>query len=401
VHRPSEAEPPFGSAESAPTRAANYPGPVTDSTADDAHAGISIGEEARKLTVYFGERTRLPSGRFAADALLTVFERHGVATSILLRGIEGYGVRHHLRSDQSLSLSEDPPLVAIAVDVPDRIDAVRSDVSGLGLRGLATVERAQLVRGTGTALPAPADPGEAVKLTVYVGRAERAYRVPAFVALCDLMHRRGLSGASVFTGVDGTGGGVRQRARFFDRNVNVPAMVIAVGDGDRVSAMIPELGALLREPLFTVERIRVCKRDGTSLQSPHELPPADAAGLAFWQKMMVYTSESTVHDGAPIHRALIQKLRAGGIVRGATAIRGTWGFHGDHVPHGDSFFQLRRSVPVLTTVIDEPERITQAFDIMDELTAEHGLVTSEMVPALVSAQPERRRGGFRLAERGN
>jgi hypothetical protein len=33
-------------------------------------------------------------------------------------------------------------------------------------------------------------------------------------------------------------------------------------------------------------------------------------------------------------------------------------------------------------VIDSPERIAQAFTVVDELTAEQGLVTSETVPAL-------------------
>jgi hypothetical protein len=33
-------------------------------------------------------------------------------------------------------------------------------------------------------------------------------------------------------------------------------------------------------------------------------------------------------------------------------------------------------------VIDSAERIAAAFAVIDELTAEHGLVTSELVPAL-------------------
>jgi PII-like signaling protein len=357
--------------------------------------GLPIGEEARKLTIYFGERTRCATGGFAADRLLDLFGRHEVATSILLRGIEGFGIRHHLRTDQSLTLSEDPPLVAVAVDSTPRIEALLEDVNGLNLRGLITLERARLVRGG--SLPAGAGPREAVKLTVYVGRQERTHRVPAFVTVCDLMHRRGLSGASVFLGVDGTAHGTRQRARFFDGNDDVPLMIIAVGDGDRISAMLPELGALLQRPLFTVERVRVCKRDGVLLEQPHELPSTDSSGLALWQKISVFTSESTLHRGAPIHRSLVRGLRAAGTARGATVIRGIWGFHGNHPPHGDRLLQVRRSVPVGTIVVDEPDRIARSFPLIDEITAEHGLVTSEMVPALLSAQPDRRRGGFRLA----
>ena len=66
---------------------------------------------------------------------------------------------------------------------------------------------------------------------------------------------------------------------------------------------------------------------------------------------------------------------------GATALRGIWGYHGDHQPHGDRLLSLRRRVPVLTVVVDTPARIRHWFAIVDELTDETGLVTCEMVPA--------------------
>jgi PII-like signaling protein len=111
-----------------------------------------------------------------------------------------------------------------------------------------------------------------------------------------------------------------------------------------------------------------------------EAPP-DRAGLPLWHKLMVYTSEAALHDGQPVHRAIVRRLRAAGI-SGATTQRGIWGFHGDHAPHGDRLLQLGRHVPAVTVVIDSPERIATAFTVIDELTAEQGLVTSETVPAI-------------------
>ena len=74
-------------------------------------------------------------------------------------------------------------------------------------------------------------------------------------------------------------------------------------------------------------------------------------------------------------------MRAAGI-SGATTQRGIWGFHGGHPPHGDRLLQLGRRVPAVTVVVDSPERIAAAFAIIDELTTEQGLVTSEWVPAI-------------------
>ena len=53
---------------------------------------------------------------------------------------------------------------------------------------------------------------------------------------------------------------------------------------------------------------------------------------------------------------------------------------------------------MLTIIVDTPERIAEKFHIVDELTDEAGLVTSEMVPAMASlAEGEPLRGGLRLA----
>ena len=58
-----------------------------------------MNEDCLKLTSYFGERHRT-DGRFVADALLDLYGRHELATSILLRGVEGFGLKHHLRTDR-------------------------------------------------------------------------------------------------------------------------------------------------------------------------------------------------------------------------------------------------------------------------------------------------------------
>jgi PII-like signaling protein len=288
--------------------------------------------------------------------------------------------------------------VSVAIDTRDRIESLLPEVLALKRKGLLTLERARLLSGPEIGpVQLPEELGEATKLTVYVGRQERADGTPAFVAICALLHRHGLSGATALLGVDGTSHGERRRARFFARNAEVPMMIIAVGPADRIGAVLPELAGLLARPLLTLERIRVCKRDGELLATPHELPATDEHGLAMWQKLMVYSSESAQHDRQPLHRALVRRLRVETDTAGATSLRGIWGFHGDHPPHGDKLLQLRRHVPVVTIVVDTPARIARAFEVVDEVTREGGLVTSEMVPALTAIADDERRGGLRLA----
>ncbi|MDT7794260.1 MAG: hypothetical protein QOD59_3696, partial [Mycobacterium sp.] len=295
-------------------------------------------------------------------------------------------------SDQSLSASEDSPIAIAAVDRADKIAPLADRAVAMTTRGLVTLERARLLVGSEASTPP-----DTVKLTVYVGRQDRVSAQPAHQAVCELLHRHGFAGASVFLGVDGTKGGQRQRAHFFNRNADVPVMIIAIGTGEQAINAIPELEAMLRQPLLTIERAQLCKRDGQLVTRPTALPATDGGGRALWQKLMVYTSQATLHDGVPIHRAIVQRLFDSGAATGATVLRGIWGFHGDHKPHGDKLIQLTRQVPVVTIVVDSPERIAASFDIIDALTEPHGLVTSELVPALVTIDGGERRGGTALA----
>ena len=203
-----------------------------------------MSDEYLKLTAYFAERLR-SGDRFLADALLDLYGESAVATSVVLRGIASFGPHHELRSDQSLSA------VGGSADRdrrgrPRRQDRSRSPTvpSTMTTRGLVTLERARLLVG-----PDASAPPDTVKLTVYVGRQDRVSGQPAHRAVCEVLHRHGFAGASVFLGVDGTKHGQRQRARFFSRNVDVPVMIIAVGTGDQVADAVPELEALLRRAI--------------------------------------------------------------------------------------------------------------------------------------------------------
>lgn len=321
--------------------------------------------ELLRLTAHFGERDRAGEG-LLADAMLDSFARQGIHASVLIRGIEGFGLRHHLRTDRLLTLSEDLPVVATAVDDRARIEAVLAALPGPFRSGLLAID--PLAEGV------PEGAGD-LKLTVYLRRRQRSNGGPAFVAACEVLRRHGVGGATAILGVDGTLAGARRRGRFFSANSDVPMLVVAVGDAARIGAALDELDEALTPPLRTLEPVQVCKHDGRRLAAP---------GSGAWQRLTVYTSESATVGGHAVHHELIRRLRRSGAL-GATALRGIWGFHGDHPPHGDRLLQLRRRAPIVTTVVDEAERIATALEIADELTPERGLLTCE--PVEVVPQP--------------
>jgi PII-like signaling protein len=345
--------------------------------------------EALKLGVYLGERDR-SGGRLLADAVLDVFAEHELRASLLLRGVEGFGAKHRLLSERTLTLSEDLPLLATAVDTPERVRAAVEHVRRISRHGLITLERVSVLDGQERQPPAPEpgrapepgqvpEPGRALKLTAYLGRHDRAPRGgrtgPAYLAAVDCLHRHGLDGATVQLGLDGTAGGARRRAGFFARNADVPMTVTSVGEPAALWRAVGELRELLARATMTLERIQVCKRDGALLSEPGP-PPAECDGGEWWQQLVVYAGERSRHGHEPLYSALVRRLRMEGAA-GATALRGIWGYHGAHRPHGERFLSLARHVPVLVVLLDTPANMRRWFAIVDEVTHETGLVASE------------------------
>ena len=344
-----------------------------------------MDEDGIKLTSYFGERRRI-DGQFVANAMVDLYAQRKVASSIVLRGAEGFGLRHHMRTNRSLSLSEDLPLAVIAVDASSRIDDALEEVRRINHRGLTTVEQTRFLSDDIDAVQfSETAADQAINLTIHFCRQDTVFGVPAFEVMCELLRRRSVGGATALAGVDGTHQGRRQHAHFFSRNGDVPMMVVAVGAGESIGSLLPDLGDLLRDPCITLDQVQICKRDGELIGEPETPPAYDEDGMALWQKLTVYASEASRHDGQPIHRSLVRRLLSAGI-SGATTHPGVWGFRGEHVPHGGQhLLQFAHHVPAMTVAIDTPQRIPTAFGIVDELTAEHGLVTCESVPVIVPA----------------
>ena len=353
-----------------------------------------------KLSVYLGERDR-HGGGLLSDVLMDIYTRGGVRAAALLRGAEGFGLRHRVQTERLLTLSEDLPVLAVAVDARERILALLEEVQSVSPHGLITLERARLLEGAAIP-PGRAASGRAAagdlsgsrpgasedfhQLTIFGARGDRLGGLPAHIVVVDMLHSRGFSGASALLGVDGAVAGTRRRARLLGGNAEVPLLMTAIGSQGQIAGALPELQAMLGRRPMTLERVRVCKRDGVLLADPSLRPSTDSEGRPHWQKLVVQTGEQDRHERRPIHAALVRRLRRVGAA-GATALRAQWGYGGEHAPHGERFSSIGRRAPVLTVVLDTPENMLRWFPIIDEMTARTGLVTSEVVPVRGRAAP--------------
>lgn len=355
-----------------------------------------MSREGLKLSVYFGERDRL-DGELLSDALVDRLGAAEILASALIRGVEGFGIKHQLRTDRLLTLSEDLPLMVVAVDYAPKLMRLVPEITEMVGGGLVTLERIALPgRQLADDMLFGDGSGEA-KLTIYCGRGEERRGRPVVAAALDALRAAGLPGATALSGLDGTILGERRRARFFSANHGVPALVVSVGPGERFADVLPRLRGLSGRHVVTLERVRVVRHDGSVLADLPALPARDEQGLGLWQRVMVFCGEQARWEGRPLHSRLIHRLREAGAA-GATVLRGAVGYSDAHGLHGDRLLAIRRRTPVVVTLIDSVDEIQRLWPIVARATASTGLVTSEVVPAFRAVGPAGHRvGGLRLA----
>jgi PII-like signaling protein len=368
-----------------------------------------------QLCFYFGERDRVGDGEHPLDAaVMEACARSGVGAAVLLRGITGFGAKHGMRTDRLLTLSEDAPLVAVAVGETEVVERLAAEVRGMAATGLVTVEAVR-ESTIGTAITSAAEVAgsgggaegsdeDLVKVTIWGPRGGSGS--PHLEAVAAL-HRRGAEAATVLLGVDGVLGGERRRARFFGANRGVPAMTVAVGERARIEEALAGLDPA--PTLVTVEPVATYRRTATvhhhhsesgvvgksdmDRQSHHtdggvvgssrmetesHHGSAESAAPAGATRITLVTSETASHDGHPTYLEFVEALRRQG-APGATALRGVWGFRGGGTPRGDRVLALRRDVPVVIEVVDTAERALRWRELADSLAGEDDVVESRRV----------------------
>src|SRR6202012_3492355 len=125
---------------------------------------VVSGTEMLQMRFYFGERDRVADGEGPLEsAVMEACARRGVSAAALLRGVTGFGAKHEIRTDRLLTLSEDAPLVAIAVGEAEVVEALAAEVRGMGGEGLVVLEPVGAT-GEGAA-------GQVVKATIWGPRS--------------------------------------------------------------------------------------------------------------------------------------------------------------------------------------------------------------------------------------
>ncbi len=102
------------------------------------------------------------------------------------------------------------------------------------------------------------EPITATKLTVYIGDSDKHGRKPLHLAIIELLHAEGISGATVLHGIEGYGSHkLIHTARIVDLSGDLPEVIVAVDRPEKIEAVLPKLDEIIGEGLVTTEEARV------------------------------------------------------------------------------------------------------------------------------------------------
>ncbi len=99
---------------------------------------------------------------------------------------------------------------------------------------------------------------EATKLTIYIGDSDRHGRKSLHLAIVELLHDEGISGATVLHGIEGYGSHKRiHTARILDLSGDLPLVIVVVDRPEKIEAVLPKLDEIIGEGLVTTEEARI------------------------------------------------------------------------------------------------------------------------------------------------
>ncbi|WP_282689830.1 MULTISPECIES: DUF190 domain-containing protein [unclassified Streptomyces] len=103
----------------------------------------------------------------------------------------------------------------------------------------------------------------ALRLTVLVDDTDTWHHKPVCTEIVHRAHAAGLSGASIFHGMEGFGGRqIVHTTRLLSMADDLPVAVVIVDTEERIQAFVPQLEEMNIEGLITLEPVQVVRFDG-------------------------------------------------------------------------------------------------------------------------------------------
>jgi uncharacterized protein len=220
--------------------------------------------------------------------------------------------------------------------------------------------------------------GPAKKVSIYVGEDHQYHGQSLYSAILNFLFYHGISGASVVRGVAGFGADHHLHStRIEVLTADLPMKIEFIESAEKVEEVLPKLRELAGTGLIEIQDTLVVKPAELEKKKPAEdsLPALKRQGKA--KIMRIFIGENDKWRGQPLHKALIESMRANDIA-GVTVYQGVLGYGANRRVHKDSALHLSHDRPIMLSVVDTEEKLQAYFPVLDQMVLQGLVVLSEV-----------------------
>jgi PII-like signaling protein len=219
--------------------------------------------------------------------------------------------------------------------------------------------------------------GNAKKVTIYVNEDTQYHLAPLYESILTYLLHKSVSGATVTRALAGFGvHKMIHTPKMEALSEHLPLKVEFIETAEKVDELLPTLYDMVTDGLIevqdtTVVKIATKEKRGPELKQPHERK----AGKA--KLMRIFLGEADRWNGEPLYDAIVKRLRMLD-VSGATVYRGILGYGAKGHTHKQNFLHTSRDLPMMISVVESGEKLSQAAEAVEEMLQDGLIVVSEV-----------------------
>ena len=220
--------------------------------------------------------------------------------------------------------------------------------------------------------------GPTKKVSIYVGEDSHYHGQSLYSAILNFLFYHGISGASVTRGVAGFGADHHlHTTRIEVLAGDLPMKIQFIESAEKVEEVLPKLRQLVGTGLIEIQDTIVVKPAEVEKKKAVEqsVPALKRQGKA--KLMRIFIGENDKWRGHPLHKALIESMRANDIA-GVTVYQGILGYGANRRMHKDSVLHLSHDRPMMLSVVDTEEKLQAYFPILDQMVQQGLVVLSDV-----------------------
>ena len=219
--------------------------------------------------------------------------------------------------------------------------------------------------------------GIAQKVTIYVNQDTRAHTEPLWSTILNFLRSRHVAGATLFWADMGFGSHEQvHNPQSEYAGQHRPVRIEFIETLARVEELMPTLYEMVTDGLITVQDLKVIK----AVSKDHSLPepPTAAKVVASRAKLVrIYVCESDKYKDETLYEAIVKRARMIGC-SGATVHRGILGYGAKGHTHKTGRFHAPGDLPVLVSIIEKPDKISELIQVLSDLISDGLIVTSDV-----------------------